>query len=81
MDISQFPAILLGGPEVIKNKFYRSLKGEQKIVVTPHGKEVALVKPPITVDLQYSITSVSQSSVESLNIANAIISFFTRIRG
>jgi IPT/TIG domain len=78
--VAQLPSLALSGPRVSENRFYALNEGRQDMVPGPAGPELARHRPTYTVDLAFTITAVSDSTVELLNLMAAVGTFLSRNR-
>lgn len=64
-ELAEVPGIALDGPDLSENRFY-SLNGTITVVL-PSG-EIVVRRAPYTVDLEFSLTGVSNEKTELLNL-------------
>ena len=78
--VAEIPSIVLSGPRISENRFYALNEGREDVVPGPAGPELARHRPPYTVDLAFTITAVSDHTVELLNLMAAVGTFLNRNR-
>jgi len=78
--VARVPSLVLSGPVLRENRFYRTVEAEEEIVLGEHGPEVRKRRPPFTADLSFTITGASASTAELLNLMNAFATFVNRNR-
>jgi len=78
--VAEIPSVVLSGPRVSENRFYALNEGREDVVPGPAGPELARHRPPYTVDLAFTITAVSDHTVELLNLMAAVGTFLNRNR-
>lgn len=73
VELAKLPALVLTGPRLRENRLYSD---PQLRAVNAAGEdEATLYRPAYTVDLLFSLTGASQSTVELLNLLAAVTSF------
>ena len=78
--MASLPALVLSGPKITENRFYALNEGREDVVPGPAGPELARHRPTYTVDLAFTITAVSDHTVELLNLMAAVGTFLNRNR-
>lgn len=78
--VAEIPSVVLSGPRISENRFYALNEGREDVVPGPAGPELARHRPPYTVDLAFTITAVSDHTVELLNLMAAVGIFLGRNR-
>ena len=78
--VAEIPSLVLSGPQVSENRFYTLSEGREDVVAGPAGPELARHRPTYTVDLAFTITAVSDHTVELLNLMAAVGTFLNRNR-
>jgi len=78
--VAEIPSVVLSGPRISENRFYALNEGREDVVPGPAGPELARHRPPYTVDLVFTITAVSDHTVELLNLMAAVGTFLNRNR-
>ena len=78
--MAELPSVVLSGPRVRENKFYSTCEAQQTLVDGELGLEVIRHRPPFTVDLEFTLTVASNSTVELLNLMAATATFLNRNR-
>ncbi len=74
--IAELPAVVVTGPRIRENRFY----GSSEIAEYGLGPEVVRMRPPLTVDLVFSLTGASDRTVELLTLMSGVMSFLHRNR-
>jgi len=80
VSVARLPSLALSGPRVAENRFYALNEGREDVVPGPAGPELARHRPTYTVDLAFTITAASDSTVELLNLMAAVGTFLSRSR-
>ncbi len=80
VSVAEIPSLVLSGPRVSENRFYALNEGREDVVPGPAGPELARHRPTYTVDLAFTITAVSDHTVELLNLMAAVGTFLNRNR-
>lgn len=78
--VAQIPSLTLAGPRVSENRFYATNQPREEVVPGSDGLELRRRRPPLTVDLAFTITAASDRTVELLNLMAAVASFLNRNR-
>ena len=78
--IARVPSLVLSGPTLRENRFYRTVEPKEQVVLGEHGPEIRKRRPPFTADLTFTITGTSASTVELLNLMSAVVTFISRNR-
>lgn len=78
--ISKLPSLVLSGPRVVENRFFSTNEPHEDVVAGPAGPELLRRRPPLTVDLVFTITAASDRTVELLNLMAAAATFLNRNR-
>jgi hypothetical protein len=78
--LASLPSVVISGPALRENRFYRSYEPRESLVAGPLGLEIAKHRPPFTADLAFVITGASSSTVELLNLISAVVTFMSRNR-
>ena len=78
--ISRLPSVVLSGPKVNENRFFSTNEPHEDVVSGVSGPELLRRRPPFTVDLSFTITAVSDRTVELLNLMAAVATFLNRNR-
>jgi len=76
--IARVPSLVLSGPTLRENRFYRTVEPTEQVVLGEHGPEIRKRRPPFTADLTFTITGTSASTVELLNLMSAVVTFISR---
>jgi hypothetical protein len=74
------PSLVLSGPMIRQNRLYSSNLSLEEVVSASTGLELSRRRPPLTVDLVFTITAASARTVELLNLMVAIATFLNRNR-
>ncbi len=69
------PSLVLSGPELQENTFYRSNVAATEVVDGPHGPELVIRRPGLCVDVSFVLTGASDRTVELLNLMHAVTTF------
>jgi hypothetical protein len=78
--LASLPSLVVSGPTLRENRFYRSYEPRETFVAGRFGLEIAKHRPPYTADLAFTITGASSSTVELLNLMSAVVTFISRHR-
>lgn len=78
--VARVPSLVLSGPTLRENRFYRTVEPKEQVVLGDHGPEIRKRRPPFTADLTFTITGTSASTVELLNLMSAVVTFISRNR-
>ncbi len=78
--VARVPSLVLSGPTLRENRFYRTVEPKEQVVLGEHGPEIRKRRPPFTADLTFTITGTSASTVELLNLMSAVVTFISRNR-
>jgi hypothetical protein len=78
--LASLPSLVISGPTLRENRFYRSYEPRESFVAGRFGLEIAKHRPPFTADLAFTITGASSSTVELLNLMSAVVTFLSRHR-
>ncbi len=78
--ISKLPALVLSGPRLAENRFFSTNEPREDVVAGPGGPEIVRRRPPLTVDLSFTLTAASDRTVELLNLMAAVATFLNRNR-
>jgi len=78
--VARVPSLVLSGPALRENRFYRTVEPTEQVVLGEHGPEIRKRRPPFTADLTFTITGTSASTVELLNLMSAVVTFISRNR-
>ena len=78
--ISKLPSLVLSGPRVAENRFFSTNEPHEDVVPGPAGPELLRRRPPLTVDLVFTLTAASDRTVELLNLMAAVATFLNRNR-
>lgn len=78
--ISKLPSLVLSGPRVAENRFFSTNEPHEDVVPGPAGPEILRRRPPLTVDLVFTLTAASDRTVELLNLMAAVATFLNRNR-
>jgi hypothetical protein len=78
--LASLPSLVISGPTLRENRFYRSYEPRESFVAGRFGLEIAKHRPPFTADLAFTVTGASSSTVELLNLMSAVVTFMSRHR-
>ncbi len=78
--ISALPSLVLSGPRVAEDRFYSTNEPQEDVVPGSEGPELVRRRPSFTVDLLFTLTAASNSTVELLNLMAAVATFLNRNR-
>jgi hypothetical protein len=78
--IATLPSLVLTGPRLRENRFYSTNEPLEQVVPGPTGPEIQRRRPPLTVDVSFSLTGASDRAVELLNLMAATATFLNRNR-
>ena len=78
--LSTLPSLVLSGPRVGENRFFSTNEAHEDVVAGSTGPELMRRRPPYTVDLSFTLTAVSDRTVELLNLMAAVATFLNRNR-
>jgi hypothetical protein len=78
--VARVPSLVLSGPTLRENRFYRTVEPKEEVVLGEHGPELRKRRPPFTADLTFTITGTSASTIELLNLMSAVVTFISRNR-
>ena len=76
--MAELPSVVLSGPCLRENKFYGTCEAQEMVVLGELGYEVVSHRPPFPVDLEFTLTVASNSTVELLNLMAATATFLNR---
>lgn len=76
--ISKLPSLVLSGPRVAENRFFSTNEPHEDVVAGAGGPELLRRRPPLTVDLVFTLTAASDRTVELLNLMAAVATFLNR---
>lgn len=78
--LGKLPSVVLTGPRLRPNRFYASNVPVERVVAGPSGLDLQRQRPPLTVDVEFSVTGASTSTIELLNLSTSLAAFFNRTR-
>ncbi|MCU0658090.1 MAG: IPT/TIG domain-containing protein [Polyangiaceae bacterium] len=78
--LGKLPSLVLTGPRLRPNRFYASNVPVERVVASPSGLDLQRQRPPLTVDVEFSVTGASTSTIELLNLSTSLAAFFNRTR-
>jgi hypothetical protein len=78
--LGKLPSLVLTGPRLRPNRFYASNVPVERLVAGPSGLDIQRQRPPLTVDVEFSLTGASTSTIELLNLSTSLAAFFNRTR-
>lgn len=78
--VAELPSLVLSGPRITENRFFASNQPHEEVIAGPSGPELRRRRPPLTVDLAFTITVTSDRTVELLNLMAAVATFLNRNR-
>ena len=78
--IATLPSLVLSGPRLRENRFFATNEPVELLVPGSYAKQWDQFGPVHTVDLGFTITGASRSTVELLNLMAATASFLNRNR-
>jgi hypothetical protein len=78
--IASLPSLVLTGPRLRENRFYSTNEAVEEVVAGPTGPELQRRRPPLTVDVAFTITGASDRAVELINLMAATATFLNRNR-
>lgn len=78
--LSKLPSLVLSGPRVAENRFFSTNEPREDVVPGASGPELQRRRPPLTVDLAFTLTAASDRTVELLNLMAAVATFLNRNR-
>jgi hypothetical protein len=73
--IATLPSLVLSGPRLLENRFFATNEPVELLVTDSYAKQWDQFGPVHTVDLGFTITGASRSTVELLNLMAATVSF------
>ncbi len=73
---AKLPSLVLSGPRIKENRLYSTNVLEERLVMGPIGPEIERRRVPLTVDLMFTVTGASASTIELLNLLHAVTTFF-----
>lgn len=76
ISMATLPSVVLSGPNLRENRLYSTNVLREQVV----GGEVVRHRPPLTVDLLFTITAASEKTAELLNLMAAVATFVNRNR-
>jgi len=78
--LSKLPSIVLSGPRMQENRFFSTNEPHEDMIPGVGGHELQRRRPPLTVDLAFTLTAASDRTVELLNLMAAVATFLNRNR-
>lgn len=78
--MAKLPALVLSGPRLVENRFFSTNELREDAIAGPSGSELRRRRPPLTMDLTFTITGASDRTVELLNMMSATATFLNRNR-
>jgi len=78
--LSKLPSLVLSGPRVVENRFFSTNEPHEDMIPGAGGPELQRRRPPLTVDLAFTLTAASDRTVELLNLMAAVATFLNRNR-
>ena len=78
--LASLPSLVLSGPTVRPSRFYASNVPHEDVVDGVSGPELVRRKPPLTVDMAFTLTAASDRTAELLNLLASVASFLNRNR-
>lgn len=78
--MAALPSLVLSGPRMRESRFYSTNVPFEDVVDGVSGPELRRRRPVFTVDLSFTITAASESTVELLNLMAAVATFLNRNR-
>ena len=76
--IAELPSLVITGPRLSENRFYSVNQIREFEQLGSPNQLVTLQGPPLTEDLQFSITGAANSATQLLNMMTAVSGFFNR---
>lgn len=77
---ASLPALVLSGPRLARNRLYGTNEPRTQVVITSTGPELVAHRPPLTVDLVFTLRASSSRATELLNLEAAIGGLFARVK-
>jgi hypothetical protein len=78
--LGKLPSLVLTGPRLRLNRFYATNVPVERVVAGPSGLDIQRQRPPLTVDVEFSLTGASTSTIELLNLTTSLAAFLNRTR-
>ena len=78
--LGKLPSLVLTGPRLRINRFYATNVPVERVVAGPSGLDLQRQRPPLTVDVEFSLTGASTSTIELLNLTTSLAAFLNRTR-
>ncbi|MCP4678295.1 MAG: transcription factor, partial [Deltaproteobacteria bacterium] len=78
--LAEMPSVVLSGPRLRENKFFGTYEAHEELIDGTFGPEVIRHSPPLTMDLEFSLTVASDRTAELLNLMAATATFLNRNR-
>lgn len=75
--IATLPSLVLSGPRIEPNRFYST---NEALEVPVGAAEIHRYRPPLTVDLAFTLTGASDRTTELMNLMAAVATFLNRNR-
>ncbi|MCP4678646.1 MAG: transcription factor, partial [Deltaproteobacteria bacterium] len=76
--LAELPSVVLSGPRLRENKFFGTYEAREELIDGVFGPEVIRHSPPLTMDLEFSLTVASDRTAELLNLMAATATFLNR---
>ncbi len=78
--MATLPSLVLSGPRLSESRFYSTNVPFEDVVNGVSGPELRRRQPVFTMDLGFTITAASESTIELLNLMAAVATFLNRNR-
>jgi len=78
--MAKLPSLVLSGPRLSESRFYSTNVPFEDVVDGVSGPELRRRQPVFTVDLGFTLTAASESTIELLNLMAAVATFLNRNR-
>lgn len=78
--MARLPALVLSGPRLAESRFFSTNELREDAITGPSGPELRRRRPPLTMDLTFTITGASERTMELLNLMSATAAFLNRNR-
>lgn len=76
--LASLPSLVIAGPMLRENRFYGTYEAREVPTAGLAGLEITKLRTPLTVDLAFTITGASSSTIELLQMMNAVMTFLSR---
>ncbi|MGN6107858.1 MAG: IPT/TIG domain-containing protein [Kofleriaceae bacterium] len=80
ISMAKLPSLVLSGPRLAENRFFSINQLREEAVTGPTGPELRRHRPPLTMDLHFTITGASDRTIELLSLMASTATFLNRNR-